>query len=71
MTVKFWKGILSSDSMQAEKEAWFDEWLKTAKEAKAENKELIVFEVPKKQDGSTDFKFIKAIETYLQTEIEE
>jgi hypothetical protein len=71
MTIKFWKGFISVQNMVKEKEAWFDEWLRTAKDAEAENKDLLVFEVPRNPNGTTSFKYLKAIEVFSQTQIKE
>jgi hypothetical protein len=63
--VKHWSGLLNFDNMQNPE--WLDHWILKAKVSENENKDLVVFEIPKDGINSLNGEMIEQIELLIQS----
>lgn len=66
MNVTNWKGFISHQNIEAYPSQWLKEWRKVAKEANANNKDLLVFEIPRDKTGCNSLGLISSIQKHIE-----
>lgn len=66
MNVTTWKGFISHQNIETHPIQWCEEWHKVAREADKNNKDLVVFEIPRDKTGCSSLSLIGLIQSHIE-----